>query len=393
MPAYIAVFLPLETSWGRTLLQGVEARCAERGLYAKVFTGPIVNPSDELNATSCRGVVMMPQSLRSLGPSWQAAQLLERNLRVVNCSSEPLTQSMLHSVCSDARAVGRMSGRYLKQLGVRQIGTLAPWGMIYNQIRLKHLRRECPDIVSSTEHVRVQVKALCQWLREVDVANTAVVVDTAKRAQLLLDQYRGVLPHILCWEESPLNALLKPSITTIDLAFDDVGRAAVDQLLSKRWPPADSLLLVPPRRVIERESTQHTGNESLQPLLQAVAKALPLRPSLDELASKLGTTQRTLTRHVRQAAGCSVLQLINPIRAQFYAQCITQGQQQSKLARQAGFCRSARAKAFYRALAVRPHLPSWISIPLAHRLAQATETGWALLGGLLSCGHARDRDH
>jgi DNA-binding LacI/PurR family transcriptional regulator len=146
MPNYLLALLPLKSSWARDILAGIEARCAERQLYVQVDIGPIECAPLEVLDASCRGIIMVPQALAELGATWQVAQLLDLGVRVLNCSSEPLTQQLVHSVCSDAAAVGALSGRYLHRCGIEHVAAFGLWSMVYNEARRDALQRYFPEL-------------------------------------------------------------------------------------------------------------------------------------------------------------------------------------------------------------------------------------------------------
>lgn len=148
----------------------------------------------------------------------------------------------------------------------------------------------------------------------------------------------------MSWEDSALSPLLDPPVAAVDLAFEQVGRVAVDQIVSDVWPPVEHVRFIEPRGVVERASCRPGLDFSeglsgpLTNLGRVVQEALPRRPNLAELAKEMGVSQRSLSRHVEQQTGRTVLQCINPLRAHYYARELgAVGKNKEHLAQEAGF--------------------------------------------------------
>lgn len=133
----------------------------------------------------------------------------------------------------------------------------------------------------------------------------------------------------------------------IDFNFEEIGYAAarkLDQMIrsgNQNGLSED----IPPRGVIERESTNHyhSADEIVRKSLDYISKNLHRHITIDQIASEVGTSTRTLQRKFDQHVGRAPSAELRRLRISLAKRLLTDGERTIKeIAYQTGFSDAKR---------------------------------------------------
>lgn len=187
---------------------------------------------------------------------------------------------------------------------------------------------------------------------------------TVARLMLTLAESSGIrVPTdlaMVCMENMRAVVELPPQITCIDNDFTRVGyeaAALLNRLITSKKPRTE-VIMIPPRGLITRESTDHFAvtDELVAEALRYISGNLGQKLSVDALAYELAVSLRTLQRRFELALGTSVSHEIRRLRLELAKRLL--GEQDlliGTIAKRAGFTSSAiMGEIFQRELNMTP---------------------------------------
>lgn len=220
-------------------------------------------------------------------------------------------------IATDSRAVGRMAATYVASLGLNQFAlcghtekpSFAELTVGYRDAVVEAggiLHPVLPPGRTSDERI-AWIESLptpCGILMQKDSAAREII------PQIIACNRRVPEDHpVIAIGNAPIMTLLDhPTITSIMLPLESIGRQAV-QMLERRMAgqPVESIAL-PPVRVVERQSTSLSLTED--PLVTDALKLLGAHVgenmNTNQLARHLGVSRRTLENHFHNALGRGV---------------------------------------------------------------------------------------
>jgi LacI family transcriptional regulator len=314
----ILVYLPAHSAYQRGIIAGAARFCRENPEVRLRFPEP---EWDLIDSTApVDGVI---------AAVWDAET--ERHARrygtpVVNISAIS-SIFPFPSVIIDGRGVGAMGAEHLLNQGYehfachfgsrtyfshqRMEGFCERLGQAGNACEL--FDTDCPSRVDrSPASLRA---ATAQWLGGLpkplglfthnDIRG-AMLLDVCREANLVVPEQIGV---VSVDNDELLDSLLVPTLTSIDPAADVIGYRAAslvrDMLRGEPAPPQP--ILIPPRQVIQRQSTQPviTGDESLARAISFIRENAHRPISVKEAAEEGLLSRRVLERRFRQRLGRS----------------------------------------------------------------------------------------
>lgn len=244
---------------------------------------------------------------------------------LVNVSRSMEVPGAANVTCDDA-AIGRLAAECLLGKGLEHFGWIgvADAGPRYTQFartlrrRGHHVDRFAP---AADEDFHA---AQAAWLRGLGVpAGVMAFNDLAAMDLIALARQLdiGIPRHlaVVGVDNDELQTMFSPvAVTSIDPNFTEVGRRAaqtLDAMLQGADPP-DEPIRIPPRGLIERESTDFPGE--LDPLAVAAARLIRRRAlegiNVGDVVAALPAARRTLVRRFAEAFGRSIGQEIARVR-------------------------------------------------------------------------------
>ena len=270
-PVRIAVLVDTSTGYSTQLIRGVARYVRERGQPWQL----LVQPRGE-NERS-----LMPRHWQADGVIARvthrvlARDLQRRRIPVVNVSVSTVAGFEFPQVTVDERLVGQLAAQHLLEQGFRSFGYFGNWTQANYADRCGPAFAEAvldrgfpcrffrPLRPGTTNHQPPAVRALQRWLRELPKPVGLLATD-ANDAHLIREHCRAAalrVPDevaIVSGEDDELLcAISQPALTCVDLGSERVGieaAAVLERLMAGRRPSA-KLILIPPLRIIARQST------------------------------------------------------------------------------------------------------------------------------------------
>ncbi len=151
-----------------------------------------------------------------------------------------------------------------------------------------------------------------------------------------------------------------PQISVLDLSLERQGyeaAALLDRLMDGEPPPTKPIL-IPPKCVIARESTDYFAidDEVVAEALQYIAAHLHQRLTVDQIAEEIAVSPRLLQIRFSRALGRSISEEIRRLRLEKAKRMLTEPDRQLKeIARESGFgTHNMMSKIFQRELGATP---------------------------------------
>ena len=264
------------------------------------------------------------------------------------------------TVAPDYDAMARMGADHLVARGFRRFGFL---GFTQTYVRTVHrafkeyLRQAgypCSSILVSDRY-NTSVGTWARFSERLenwaDAWSTPIGVFSAPdglgRHLATVCQYKGIaIPHDVAiighWNEPNFCLLAEPSLTSIEVGYEQVGyRAAelLDQLLEGEPPPEEPVLL-PPAFLVPRQSTDaYIVDDPLMAVaLRFIAEHSHERIRVSDVARGISVTRRTLERRFAEHGERTVAQEILHFRIERLKRLLVQTDQPIKyLAHEVGF--------------------------------------------------------
>ncbi|MCC5828400.1 MAG: DNA-binding transcriptional regulator [Phycisphaeraceae bacterium] len=295
-----------------------------------------VDDLEIVNAWQPHGIIAYPFNEE------QIVALQSLNVPVI-CVSERCNHPGLVTVATDGAEAGRLAARHLMDRGYRHFRVMADQTNIVSWRRkiafeqeLKYLGFDCEVFDLSDQSASGRSLA---GLTGFDVDRRIIewLLELPKPCGVFC-WHDTLLPRVMeSCHESGLNipnqiALIGvdndetfceicfPAASSVAMPFEQVGYKIgeiLDQLMNGDPPPVEPIL-IPPRHVVARQSTE--GLAVTDPLVREATSFIrnhchePI--TIDTVLSQLGTSRRSLENHFREALGRTPLQELHRIRVE-----------------------------------------------------------------------------
>jgi len=316
--------VPKDAAFCREVALGVSRYVATHG-GSGVLIDPAWEPWPDLSEFDVQAVVAYA------GPPW-VDRLLEIGLPAVNIASRYI-EHRLPSVRIDNLAIGRLAAGHFKERGIRRVALIkdAPH---YAELRRQGFCEALGDMklvgeldshaLSAASDHRGRLAGLADWLRGLP-SPIGVFASTDGKAVQTLDAAKLAgrrVPDdvaVLGVDNDEMTCLLSnPPLSSVDPAFEEVGyRAAelVRQLFDGR-PAPDAPILVPPRGVVTRDSTQVAAAED--PVVDSAMRWIRAHAAepinVEHVVQNVPVSRRALERRFKEATGASAAEMIRRVR-------------------------------------------------------------------------------
>jgi len=227
------------------------------------------------------------------------------------------------TVTIDNRAVGKMAAQHLIAQGYRSFGYHMESSVYFSRERgagfietLDQAGYGCSIFDTSTQadsRPAALNGSTTKWLTELpkplglfthNDARASILVDLCRDARLSVPEEVGVIGV----DNDPLLAhLAAPGLSSIDPGAAMIGYRAAEtlvRLLRAGEPPAPCVLL-PPKGLVERESTEHSrfGDPRVSAAVRFIRRHATLPVGVDDVVEAAGCSRRSLERLFRTNLG------------------------------------------------------------------------------------------
>ena len=240
---------------------------------------------------------------------------------IVNVSSV-YSEAPCPTVCTDDEAIGRMAAEHLLRQGYRQFAYHLEGRVAFSRQRLAGFRMRLGEVGhlchvfdsaalgdrgTSPADIRAATR---DWVRRLpkpvglfthsDVRASALV-KICREAEVDVPNEAG---NMGSGNDLVIGASTKPTLTSTDNAPDAVGYRAAATLIDliRGRQPAIHRDLVPPRRVIERQSTQpaFVADEGLREAIRFIRAHAPDAITVSDVVRHVPLSRRTLERRFQE---------------------------------------------------------------------------------------------
>lgn len=370
----IALLIDTSTSWGSGLIEGV-AEFAHERVDWQIFLGARGKYERFVLPDLWAGDgVIARVTTREL-----AEQLTARRLPAVNVSWYRYDDLPIPQCTCDARAVAEMAADYFLSRGFRQFAycgsALRPTyedelgrgfveSLAERTLRCRTYQPEAhPD---GFLHSADELERIIEWLSSLpkpvallafDALQARQITDVCHLAEIEVPQQIAVLGG----EHDLLSCTIsKPELSSIDHSPRRVGRAAAKMLaqLIRGELLAESRRLLPPARVITRQSTETVAlaDDMLSAALRYIHDNSQRRIKVQDIISAVPLSRRALEKGFRQFVGRSPAEEIRRVRVDHAVQLLCDTSwSMPRIATAAGFERAELlTRAFRRELGMTP---------------------------------------
>ncbi len=159
---------------------------------------------------------------------------------------------------------------------------------------------------------------------------------------------------IVCTESSPyLCTSRPPTLTAIDLGFENVGKTACESLLQMiaGKPPSEQKKLIEPKGLIPRDSTASfiVGDQQVAEIIEVIQTIYTRPIGVNDLATSINLSRRTIERKVKSELGLTVNELISKIRIEIASRLLVDSDLLIKqIALKTGFVETRRLNQVFR---------------------------------------------
>ena len=326
----IAVLLSLRNAFGQGVLKGVShfARLHPEWSLLWLDIETILVPGfAERYAPD--GIIV------HLSSDAMAAAAAAAGSRVVNVSNRHFAQPVT-TVTSDDKAAGRLCARYFIERNYQQLAFIGHEEKRSYRQRCEGFRSEAGErAVATTEHwveglgptgfySDAEECRLVRWMESLPKP-VGVMVSSDRYASYFIDfcLRHGIrVPEevaVVGVDNDPLkNGLCRIPLSSVELGVEMVGFRAAKLLsdLIRGTATPGGTVYIPPVRVVERASSEHFSvtDLALNDALQHIYKHIHEFHSVEDLASFLKVSRRTLERRWAKQLGDSPLNELRRIR-------------------------------------------------------------------------------
>lgn len=244
-------------------------------------------------------------------------RVIELGIPTTNVSNFCPGANRLPTVVPDDIAIGRMAANYLLSLGFRRLGYCWSGDTPYGELRLESFRTRAIDAGVELDECDASRQDMGKWLTQLTkpIGILGCNDDWAHRALNLARRLEIKVPDeiaILGVDNDELfNALVTPSLSSIAVPAEDVGfQAAVllEQIMSGESPIVTQPRLLPPLRIVPRESTDvlNVADPDIATAIRFIRDHAGRPLQVDDVVERVALSRRSLERRFRQLTGRSI---------------------------------------------------------------------------------------
>jgi LacI family transcriptional regulator len=328
----VAILVDTSTSWGRDVIAGVHRYSRENGGW-QLFVEPRGVEQRRWLPTGWKGDGVIAR----IGFTDLAKKLKALKLPVVNVSGITLPDVNFPRVVSDQVAAANLVAEHLLARGFRNFGYFSLLGLEYvaehQRAFLDALRRKGYDceVFAVQPHLgaepdwNLDMKRLGKWLNALPKPLAMFSWNSSSARELIYACMQSGLAvpeevAVLSGADDDLFCEVTPvPISAVQLGCEQIGyRAAeeLDAMMSNRWKSQPAEVLIAPRRVVERRSTDTLAVDDA-----AMVKALrfiredPARVmNVNDVARRAGLCRRALELRFQNLLGRSPASEIRRVR-------------------------------------------------------------------------------
>lgn len=330
----IALLMGQDLSFCRDVIRGIRAYAIRKPGWVFRNGPPDVQLLPLLREWNPDGIIAQLLSA-------ELAQRLQRLGKPVVDTAYWLPKPRVPVVDVDHAAVGRMAADYLLSLGLTQFGYFGPADAAYSELRETAFRQRLAEAgfatdscygeylhrVPTTVSWRASEEQTRRWLRQLPKpVGLFVCNDVLARSLADLCSHLGLhVPDevaLLGVDDDELECLLtKPPLSSIAIPGERIGYEAarlLDQRLTRPRDASPAPLLLPPVRVVTRQSTDTMAVRDALVItaLRYIRTHAVEGANVATVVQALGVGRRELERKFRQTLGRSVLQELLRTRLQ-----------------------------------------------------------------------------
>jgi LacI family transcriptional regulator len=243
-------------------------------------------------------------------------RVLRLKLPTTNVSNFCEKPNRLPTVLPDDRAIGEMAADYLLSLGFRDLGFCWRAGMLYARLRKDAFIARAKEAGASVSVCDTLERDIGQWVAGLPrpIGILGCNDDWAHRLLNAIRRRGAKVPDevaVLGVDDDELfNTLVTPSLSSIALPVEQIGfqaAAMLDRIMDGERPP-ETPLLVPPLKVVPRQSTDVlTVSDPDVVLAVRFIREQATRPlQVDDVLEHVALSRRSLERRFREFVGHSI---------------------------------------------------------------------------------------
>jgi LacI family transcriptional regulator len=327
----ILLVIPMDFESGRGILRGIRNYAGGRSDWSLQLRVPVM-PFRLLADESVDGVIAHLHLRRMVAP------ILRLGRPVVNVSNTIGESLKLPRVGSDEEQIGRLAAEHFLERGFRHFAFFGYSQVTHSRARGAAFRARLAEagfsceaiwksnpnhLVSGIPFVKEDTRIL-PWLRSLPKP-VAVLAATARIGFEILEICREEhipVPHevavLTVDDDDVLCGLATPPLSAVRAEYERIGAEAaalLERLMAGEAPPS-APILIPPDRVIVRQSTDVLAvhDAALEKTMRFIRDNIhrPIRGA--DLAACAGLSRRMLERRFRTAFGLAPLQEVRRFR-------------------------------------------------------------------------------
>lgn len=241
------------------------------------------------------------------------------------------------SVFPDVMQSGRMAAEHLLDRGLRSFAFLGIDGLTTSQTQLHGFSEtlaskglsysKClvdPAFDTTAENWQLFQEKLHQWISSWSLP-IGVLVHTDFLCRYLAEacRYKRLeIPQsvtlIGSGNEVLIDTAVQPSLSSIDYGYERIGHRAaqlLDELMDGSPAPMDPIILQPVAFVVRQSSDAFVADDPIvSQALRFITDTLHLGVNVDQVASHVATTRRTLSRRFNRSLGQTIHDAITHLR-------------------------------------------------------------------------------
>lgn len=248
-------------------------------------------------------------------------RVIDLGIPATNVSNFCPGATNLPTVLPDDIAIGRMGANYLLSLGFRRLAYCWSGDTPYGALRLESFRGRAIEAGVDVAVCDASKEDLGQWLTQLPkpIGILGCNDDWAHRALNLARRSGIKVPDevaILGVDNDELfNALVSPSLSSIAVPAEDVGFQAallLEQIMSGESPITSQPRLLPPLRIVPRESTDvlNVADPDVATAIRFIREYAARPLQVDDVVERVALSRRSLERRFRQLTGRSIAEEI-----------------------------------------------------------------------------------
>jgi len=308
-----------------------------------------------------------------------AIRAARMNVPVVNVWTSSPAWKRLPSVFADYHAIGRMRAEHLLSRGLRRFAALIAEGNRAEELELEAFTETlvtagypciCEHVslnpYDSVQEWRKMERIVAGWMKKWELP-IGVYIGSETEGRIVVQACRNLgwrVPEdvaiIAGRNEETLCEGLRPTLSSVELGYERIGYEAaklLDRLMNGEPPPTEPIL-IPPRGLVVRESTDFFAVDDalITAALKFIATNCHRDIGQDDVARAVASETSTLQRRFRKYLNRPIATEIRRVRLERAKRELAQGtRSMAQIARDVGFGDPMRMyEVFRRELGITP---------------------------------------